>query len=338
MKAIVATAYGSPDVLQLQEVAKPTPKANEVLVRINATTVTAAHGMMRQGAPLYGRLFIGLTRPKVAIPGTELAGVVEAVGEAVKHFKPGDQVFGATDIGGGCYAEYIALPESEPLLLKPANLTDAEAASLLDGATTALHFLRDQGEIRPGQKILINGASGSVGSAAVQLARHFGAEVTGVCSIANVELVRGLGADRVIDYTQEDFTQSGQRYDVIFDAVGKSSFSRCKGALTEHGRYLSTVLGLPILLQMLWTSKFGSRKAKFAASGLRPANEKIADLRFLKPLMETGELKPVIDRCYPLEEVAEAHRYVDNGHKKGNVVILVAHNGASEAAQQRETA
>jgi NADPH:quinone reductase-like Zn-dependent oxidoreductase len=334
MKAIVATAYGSPDVLQLCEVAKPAPKANEVLVRIHATTVTAAHSMMRKGVPLYGRLFIGLTRPKVAIPGTELAGEVEAVGEDVQHFKAGDQVFGATDLGGGCYAEYIALPASEPLLPKPANLSDAEAASLLDGATTALHFLRDQGEIRPGQQVLINGASGSVGSAAVQLARHFGAEVTGVCSSANVDLVRSLGAHHVIDYTQEDFTQSGQRYDIIFDAVGKSSFARCKRVLSEHGRYLSTVLGLPILLQMLWTSKVGSQKAKFAASGLRPASEKIEDIRFLKTLMESGELKAVIDRCYPLEEVADAHRYVDTGRKKGNVVILVARNSDSEAVQQ----
>jgi len=323
MKAIVQTKYGSPDVLQLQEVAKPTPKDNEVLIRIHATTVTAAHTMMRKGVPYIGRLFIGLTRPKHAIPGTELAGEVEAVGKDVTRFNAGDQVFGATDIEGGCNAEYVCLPKDGVLALKPANLSHEEAATLLDGALTAMHFLQDKGHIQPGQRVLINGASGSVGTAAVQLAKHLGADVTGVCSTQNVELVKALGADRVIDYTQEDFTQNGQTYDIIFDAVGKRSFAQCKRALTPHGIYLTTVAGLPAMAQTVWTSLAGGKKARFAAAGLRATEEKIEDLAFLKELVEAGAMKPVIDRCYPLAQVAEAHRYVDTGRKRGNIAITV---------------
>ena len=214
MKAIVATRYGSPDVLTLQEVEKPTPKENEVLIRIHATTVTAAHTMMRTGRPLFGRLFTGLTKPKHAIPGTELAGEVEAVGSAVTRFQPGDRVCGATDIEGGCSAEYAVLPEDGVLTFMPPNARYEEVATLLDGALTAMHFLQDKGQLQPGQRVLINGASGSVGTAAVQLAKRLGAKVTGVCSTRNVELVQSLGADHVINYTQEDFTRSGQTYDI----------------------------------------------------------------------------------------------------------------------------
>ena len=326
MKAIVCTEYGTPDVLQLGEVEKPTPKDNEVLIRVYATTVTAAHGMMRKGRPFIGRLFTGLTRPKNPIPGTELAGEIEAVGKDVELFEVGDQVFGETGVGSGCYAEYICLPKGEPLAIKPANLTYGEAAAVLDGASTALHFLRDKGNIQSGQDVLINGASGSVGTSAVQLARYFGAEVTGVCSTTNLELVKSLGADKVIDYTREDFTQTGPTYDIIFDTVGKSSFSRCKGSLKQRGVYLSTVPTLAIYPQMLWTSKIGSKRAIIAAAGLRSSSEKTKGLVFLKELLEAGEIKPVIDRRYPLEQTAEAHRYVDKGHKKGNVVIAVEHN------------
>jgi NADPH:quinone reductase-like Zn-dependent oxidoreductase len=279
-----------------------------------------------KGSPIYWKIFHWSHKTKKPIPGTELAGKIEAVGKDVKLFKEGDQVFGETGVEGGCYAEYICLPEGEPLAIKPANLTYEEAAAVLDGASTALHFLRDKGNIQSGQKVLINGASGSVGTSAVQLARYYGAEVTGVCSTTNVEMVRSLGADKVIDYTKEDFTQTGQTYDIIFDAVGKSSFSRCRGSLKHRGVYLSTVPTLAIYPQMLWTSKIGSKRAIIAAAGLRSSSEKTKGLVYLKELLEAGEIKPVIDRRYSLEQTAEAHRYVDKGHKKGNVVIAVEHN------------
>jgi NADPH:quinone reductase-like Zn-dependent oxidoreductase len=326
MQAIVYTTYGSPDVLQLKEVEKPTPKDNEVQVRIHATTATAAHLLIRTGRPYIGRLFIGIRSPKNPNIGTEFAGEVEAVGKDVKLFKVGDQVFGATGINGGCYADYNYLPEDGVLTMKPTNMTYAQAAAVLDGASTALHFLRDKGSIRSGQKVLINGASGSVGTAAVQLAKYFGAEVSGVCSTANHDMVKSLGADTVIDYTTEDFTKSGQTYDIIFDAVAKSSFQQCKSSLKQNGIYLTTVAGLPQMVQSLWTSVVGSKKARFGAAGLRSTNAQKADLIFLKDLIEAGKIKAVIDRCYPLEQTAEAHRYIETGRKKGNVVITVAQN------------
>jgi len=326
MKAIVQTKYGSPEVLQFKEVEKPAPKDNEVLVRIHATPATAADCAMLKG-PYLGRLFgMGLTRPNNPIPGTLLAGEIEAVGKDVKLFNVGDQIFGSTDLGFGCYAEYICLPEEDALVSKPVNMTYEEAAAIIDGAITALPFLRDAGNISSGQKVLINGASGSVGSAAVQLARYYGAEVTGVCSSANLEMVKSLGADKVVDYTKEDFTKSGQIYDIIFDTVGKSSFSRCKTSLTQEGIYLSTVYGLAIMLQMLRTSMIGSKKAILMLAGTRSSSQKAEDLIFLKELIEVGKIKPVIDRCYPLEQTAEAHNYVAKGHKKGNVVLTVDHN------------
>jgi len=326
MKVIICTKYGSPDVLQLKEVEKPTPKDNEVLIRIFAAIVSPSDCVFRKGEPFIARFFSGLIRPKNSIPGEMLAGEIEAVGKDVKLFKKGDQVFGSTGMSLGAYAEYICLPEEGVLTIKPANLTYEDAATVCDGALTALPFLRDKGNIQSGQKVLINGASGSVGTAAVQLAKYYGAEVTGVCSTTNLELVKSLGADKVIDYTKEDFTQSGETYDVIFDAVGKSLFTRCKSSLTQRGVYLTTVPTLVIMLQMLWTSKIGSKRAIIAFTGLRPAREKTKDLIFLKELVETGKIKSVIDRRYPLEQTAEAHRYVDKGHKKGNVIITVGHN------------
>jgi len=326
MKAIVCTKYGPPDVLQLKEVAKPTPKDNEILIRIYAAPVTAADGFMRKGEPFLGRLFLGLRKPKKTIPGGEFAGKIEAVGKDVKRFKEGDQVFGATSLGSGTYAEYISLPEKEPVAIMPANMTYEEAAAVLDGTLTALPFLRDQGNIQSKQRVLINGASGSIGTSAVQLAKHFGAEVTGVCSTANLELVKSLGADSVIDYTKEDFTKTGQTYDIIFDTVGKSSFSRCKNSLKQNGIYLNTFLGLVILLQTLWTSMIGSKKAIIMFAGLMPSSEKTKDIIFLKELIEVGKIKSVIDKRYPLEQIAEAHRYVDKGHKKGSVVITEEYN------------
>jgi NADPH:quinone reductase-like Zn-dependent oxidoreductase len=323
MKAIVYTKYGLPDVAELKEIEKPTPKANEVLVRICATTVTATDSAFRKGEPLITRTFTGLIKPRITILGDMLAGEIEAVGPDVKLFKPGDQVFGSTGPGFGAHAEYICLPENGALAVKPANMTYGEAAAVCDGALTALPFLRDKAHIQRGQKVLINGASGSIGTVAVQLARYFGAEVTGVCSTKNLDLVKSLGADKVIDYTGEDFTKSGQTYDIIFDAVGKSSFSQCKRVLTQNGVFLSTNLSMATVPQVLWTSLIGGKKALVAATGLRPASERPKDLVFLRELIEGGRLKAVIDRCYPLEQTAEAHRYVDQGHKKGNVVITV---------------
>lgn len=321
MKAIVYHTYGSPDVLRLEEVEKPTPKDNEVLIRVYATTVTATDCTFRQGKPLISRLYTGLVKPKHTILGDEFAGVIETKGKDVTCFKEGDPVFG-TCTGSGAYTEYLCLPEEgATLAIKPANLTYEEAAACTDGPLTALPFLRDTGKIQSGQKILINGASGSVGTFAVQLAKHFGAEVTGVCSTANLDMVKSLGADTVIDYTKEDFTQRSGTYDIIFDTVGKVSFSRCKKSLKPKGVFLETTIVSAILPQVVWTSMVGSKKLLIAATGLRPGSERTKDLIFLRELMETGKLKPVIDRRYPFEQMAEAHRYVDKGHKKGNVVI-----------------
>lgn len=323
MKAILYDRYGPPDVLRVIEVNKPVPKHNEVLIRVHATTVTAAESMMRRGATFFGRFIIGLRKPKsrFRMLGMELAGEIESVGADVTRFQPGDQVYGFTGFGLGGYAEYTCMPAHGSLARKPTNLTYEEAVAIVDGATTALFFLRDKGNIQPGKKVLIYGASGSIGTYAIQLAKYFGAEVTGICSSANVELVNSLGADRVIDYTKEDFTRRGETYDIIFDTVGKSSFLRCQNSLKPNGRYLVTTGALPtIYALMLWTSLVGSKRLIFAFS-----IEKNEALIFLRELIEVEKLKPIIDRCYPLEEIAEAHRHVDTGHKKGNVVITVAH-------------
>jgi NADPH:quinone reductase-like Zn-dependent oxidoreductase len=318
MKAIVYTKFGPPNVLQLKEVEKPVPKDNEVLVRNYATTVAAEDPGMRASPGLNG-----FGKPRKQILGFYLAGEIEFTGEDVKRYKVGDRVFGYTGMNLGAYAEYICQPEVGVLAIKPTNTTYEEAAAVPNGALTALFFLRDKGKVQRGQKALIYGASGAVGTAAVQLAKSFGAEVTGVCSASNLELVKSLGADKVIDYTKEDFANSGEVYDVIFDAVGKSSFSRCKNSLKNGGIYLTTVPTPATLLQMLWTSKMGSKKVMFGASSRSWRSE---DLFFLKDLVEAGMIKSVIDRRYPLEEIAEAHCYVEKGHKKGNVVITVGHD------------
>jgi len=323
MKAIVCTRYGPPEVLQLKEVDKPVPKDNEVLIRIYATPVGPAECAARKGSPFILRFITGLIRPKKTIPGAELAGEIESLGKDVTRFKEGDQIFGSAVTGGGTYAEYISLPEEGALAIKPVNMTYEEAVAAPGGVLTALPFLRDKGNIQSGQKVLIYGASGSIGTYAVQLAKYFGAEVTGVCSTTNLEMVKSLGADKVIDYTKEDYTKTGHTYDIIFDVVNKSSFSHCKGSLKRKGIYLTTAPTLPLLVQMLWTSMIGSKKAMFVSTGLRPPREKTKDLILLKELIEVGKIKTVIDRSYPLEQIAEDHRYVEKGHKKGNVVITL---------------
>ncbi len=321
MKAIVCTKYGSPDVLQLKEVQKPIPKDKEVLIKVNDSSVTKADTMMRRGIPFYGRIFIGLTKPKNPITGTGFAGVIEDSGKAVTLFKKGDAVFGETGVGFSTNAEYVCVSEDGLLTSKPESISFEEAAPVCDGVLTSWCFLKDIGKIQSGQKILINGASGSLGTAAVQIAKYLGAEVTGVCSSANVELVKSLGADKVIDYTKEDFTKSDQKYDIIFDSVGKSSFPQCKDALKENGVYLSPVLKFSLLLQMLMTSKLNNKKAKFSATGLRPVPELHTFLNELKEIIVSGKIKIVIDKRYKLEQTADAHRYIDAGHKRGNVVI-----------------
>ena len=327
MKAVVHTAYGPPDELQLKEIEKPIPTDNEVLIKIHATTVTTTDCNVRNFTflpkllRLPMRMQLGFKKPNIKILGIDLAGEVEAVGKDVKRFKVGDQVFGTPEPAFGAHAEYVCIPEDGVLAKKPVNITYEEAASVTLAGHTALYFIRDLGKIQAGQNVLINGASGAVGTFAVQLAKYYGAEVTGVCSTTNLEMVKSLGADQVIDYTREDFTKNDQTYDVIFDAVHKSSFMRCKNSLKETGIYLVTMPSLTFLLQTLWTSMVGNKKIK---NGSRHAT--VEDLLFFKELIEAGKLKTVIDRSYPLEEIADAFRYVEKGHKKGNVVITVGHN------------
>jgi 2-desacetyl-2-hydroxyethyl bacteriochlorophyllide A dehydrogenase len=325
MKAIVFTKYGSPDGLHLREVEKPTPKDNEVLIRIYATTVTAGDCEIRSfkipiliWIPL--RIYMGLIRPRNTILGQELAGEVEAIGKDVKLYRKGDPVFAAAGFGFGAYAEYICLPENGALAIKPINMTYEEAAAVPVAGLEALHFLR-QGNIQAGQKVLINGAGGSIGTFAIQLARYFGAEVTGVDSTRKLDLLRSIGADHVIDYTQADFSKSGETYDVIFDVPGKSSFSGSLKSLEQNGRYLLGSAGLSQMVRGRWASMTSSQKVIVGA-----ASQNTEDLNFLKQLIEGGKLKSVIDRRFPLEQIAEAHRYVDTGQKKGNVVIIVEHH------------
>ncbi|MCR2807590.1 NAD(P)-dependent alcohol dehydrogenase [Paenibacillus soyae] len=320
MRAVVYKQYGPPDVLHLEEVKKPIPKDNEVLVRIHATTVTPGDWRLRKADPFLARLFNGLTRPrKVNILGFELAGVVEEVGPKVSRFKVGDSVFASCGTAYGAYAEYACLPEDGAVAVKPAGLSYEEAAAVPIGGLTALHFLR-KGGIRGGHHVLIYGASGSVGTYAVQLAKCFGAEVTAVCSSANVEMVKSLGADRVVDYTKESFDRGGEAYDIIFDTVGKSGFQACVKALKPNGYYLRAQHIEPgAIVRGLWTSLTSGKKV---IGGNAVINRPDA-LRELAELIDSGRLRPVIDRRYPLEQIADAHRYVESGRKRGNVVIAV---------------
>ena len=332
MKAIVYTSYGSPDVLQLKEIAKPTPKDNEILVRVYATSIGFGDILARKfdqisprdfSMPFFlwlpARIAIGISKPNKHILGSEFAGEVEGVGSAVKRFQRGDKVFGFLSSNFGANAEYLCMPETGVVALKPTNMSYEEAAVVPYGALTALSLLKKV-NIQPGQKVLINGASGAIGSAAVQLAKNvYGAHVTGVCGTPRLDFVKQLGADAVIDYTREDFTQNGETYDLIFDILGKSTFSRCQHSLTPNGRYLLASFKTKQLLQMLWTSKMGSQKVICTLSSESPEA-----LEYVKELAEAGKLKSILDRCYPLEQTAEAHRYIEAGHKQGNVVITIA--------------
>jgi NADPH:quinone reductase-like Zn-dependent oxidoreductase len=331
MKAIVCTKYGPPEVLQLKEVVKPTPKDNEVLIRVHVASVNFGDLMARNfkavsprqfNMPFFlwlpAKLSFGINRPKITIQGSELAGEIEAIGKDVKRFKKGDQVFGYPGLSFGAYAEYICLPEAGAVALKPSNLSYEEAVTLPYGAIMATSLL-GKANIQRGQKVLINGASGGIGSMAVQLAKHFGAEVTGVCSTPRLEVVKSLGADKVIDYTKEDFTQNGETYDLIFDILGRSSFSKVKRSLKPNGIYLLASFKTKALLQMLWTSLTGSNQKVICAF----ANETPESLDFVKKLVEEGKVKVIVDKSFPMKQAAEAHRYVEQGRKQGNVVIAI---------------
>jgi NADPH:quinone reductase-like Zn-dependent oxidoreductase len=311
-------------------VEKPSPKENEVLIRVRATTANYGDLLARNFGNIsasefhmpflfwvFARVAFGFTKPKKNILGSEFSGEIESIGRDVKRFKKGDLVFGYPGQNMGAYAEYLIMPEGGSVALKPANMTHDQAAVVPYGSITALSLLRKV-NIQPGQKVLINGASGSIGSAAVQLARYFGAEVTGVCATPRLEFVRSLGADKVIDYTKADFTQNGETYDLIFDILGMSSFSRCKNSLKPNGNYLLASFKLKQLIQMAWTSKVGNKRAICVLSSENPD-----DLNFIRELIEAGKIKAIVDRCYPMEQTAEAHRYIADGHKKGYVAITI---------------
>jgi NADPH:quinone reductase-like Zn-dependent oxidoreductase len=337
MKAVVYTEYGTPDVLQIKEVEKPVPSDKEILVRVHAATVNIGDLWARNfkemtpsrfsmPLPLWlpSKMYFGFTKPRVHILGSEFAGEVQEAGKDVKRFKPGDQVFGYRGQSMGAYAEYLCIPEDGLVAIKPASMTYEEAAAVPYGALTALSLLQ-KANIQPGQKVLINGASGNIGSAAVQLAKYFGAEVTGVCSTPRLEFVKALGADQVIDYTRDDFTKNGETYDLIFDVLGKSSFSRCQSSLTPNGIYLLASFKSGQLFQMLRTSRTPGQKVICALSSENPK-----DLVFIRELVEAGRIKVILDRCYSLEQTAEAHRYVETGCKTGSVIITVNNHNKKE--------
>ena len=317
MKAIIWTNYGTPDVLQLQEIQKPTPKDNEILIKIHATSVSSGDCRLRKPDPTAVKLFFGLTKPRIKILGAALAGEVEEIGKNVKLFKKGDLVFGSAGMGMGTYAEYKCLPENAVLTIKPNTMTFEEAAAIPFAGLTAIDFIKKV-KIQPGQKVLIYGASSAVGTYTVQLAKYFGAEVTAVCSTANLELVKSIGADTVIDYTKEDFTKNGETYDMIFEIVNKIPLSSYKNSVKENGSLILVAALLSEMLSGLWLS-LTSKKKVFTGM----ISETTENLNFLKELFEKGKLKPVVDKRYPLEQMAEAHSYVEHGHKKGNVVIVV---------------
>jgi NADPH:quinone reductase-like Zn-dependent oxidoreductase len=322
MNAIEYKEYGTAEVLEFNEVVKPKPTANEVLIRVYSSTVTAADIMMRKGKPVIGRLYLGLKKPKRTILGFEFAGEVVEIGNDVNLFKPGDKVFGGTTTLG-CYSEYTCVSEHDVITTMPENISYEEAAPVSGSAITVFNFLVGMAKIKNGQKILIIGASGGLGTYAIQIAKHFGAIVTGVCSTSDVNLVKTLGADFVIDYTKADFTENGEQYDIIFDTVNKSSYSQCQNSIVENGIYLPTVFGLKNIFRMLKSLIFGGKKVKSSSTGMLPVKTRLIYFEKIKELLRTGEIKTVIDKKYSLRQMGEAHLYVEKGHKKGNVVINV---------------
>ena len=325
MKAIVYEKYRTPDVLELKQSEKPVSKNDEVLIKVHATTATTASVIGRIGKPHFVRLFFGLTKPRKPILGQELAGEIEAIGSDVKSFKVGDRVFGMTGTDLGAHAQYKRMNENSALTSMPRNATFDDAAAIVEGGLTALNFLKHKAGIQEGQHVVIYGASGSVGTASIQVAKAFGTTVTAICSSANFDLVKSLGADFAIDYRQENFTENGSTYDIIFDTVGKLSFSRCKNSLTPTGIYLDAG-GIGTIFPMMWTSLFGGRKAMLATTYTRSAKANLADLETLKTLFEQGSFRAEIDKRYPLDDLASAYRYVDTGRKKGNLVINISHD------------
>jgi NADPH:quinone reductase-like Zn-dependent oxidoreductase len=335
MKAVVYSEYGSPDVLKLKDIEKPVPETNEILVKIHASQVNYGDLTARNfrnissrdfnmPLPLWlpARMAFGFLKPRINILGSEFSGVIEAIGKDVKRFTKGDPVYGYRGMSMGANAEYLCISENSIVAHKPSNMSHEEASTIPYGAIMALNLLRKV-NIQKGDKVLINGASGGIGSLAVQLARYYGAEVTGVCGTPRMEMVKDLGDDKVIDYTKEDFTENGEMYDLIFDILGRSSFSRCRKSLKENGRYLLASFKMKQLFQMLWTNITGGNRKKVICA---MAAEKAENLVFIKELVESGDIRSVIDRCYPLKKTAEAHRYVENGDKKGSVVISVVNN------------
>ncbi len=317
MKAIVCTKYGAPEFLQMKEVEKPSPMDNEILIKIHASSVSSGDSRMRRADPFIIRLIFGFKRPRKPILGVVFAGEIEAIGTSVSNYKIGDQVFGSSGMIFGAHAEYVSVPEDAVLALKPSNMTYEEAASIPFGATASMHFLRIA-NIQQGQKVLIYGASGALGTMAIQLAKNYGAEITAVCSTANVELTKSLGADHVIDYTLEDFARNGKKYDVVFDTIGKISLKKGLKSLSDNGHLLLASAGIGTMIGGSIKSMFIKKKI---VSGV--IKETVKDMNFFKQLIEQGSLKAVIDRTYPLEQIAEAHSYVDKGHKKGNVIIAI---------------
>lgn len=318
MKAAVYTKYGPPEVMQVIDIEKPTPKPNEVLVKIKASSVTRADTMMRQGIPKYGRLFLGLFKPKNTALGTGFSGVVEEVGNQVTQFKIGDEVFGEKLFSNGCNADYICIAEDMVIENKPTNISHQEAAPICDGFLTSYNFLKDIANIKEGQHILINGASGSLGSAAVQLAKVMGAKVTGVCSTKNVSFVKSIGADEVVDYKNEDFTNTQNKYDIIYDSVGTLSFKSCKNVLTQKGVFMTPVLSFGIL----WHSMVNSKKVKFAATGIKKTEELKRLFLELVDFFKQGKLQTNIDKSYNLSNIVAAHQYLETGRKVGNIAII----------------
>lgn len=325
MMAVICNKFGPPEVLELKEVEKPSPKDNEVLVKVHASVVGIEDIMQRRGKPYFGRIFVGFTKPRKSILGTEFSGEIEAIGKKVKLFKKGDEVFGSTGAGFGCNAEYICMPEDGFLSIKLPKITFEEAAPVC-GALAAWNLLKVKANILSGQKVLINDASGSIGSAAVQIAKALGAEVAGVSSTGNLEFVKSLGADSVIDCTFEDFTKNSKTYDIVLDVTVKPSFSHCKNLLKKRGLYLTTYPTLSVLLQMFWTGLFNGKKVIFSATGLMPISKRLSFLKDLILLFEDGKIKTIIERRYRLEQIVEAHQYVDQGNSKGNVVIIICDN------------